>query len=229
MTRKIEISNRITALKNELGNTQLIAVSKYSKLEDIELAYESGQLDFGESKVIDLKLKSDHFINNNFSDVRWHFIGHLQTNKVKDLLRVKNLFAIHSIDSVRLLKELLKNKTYFQGRELHLFFQVNTSHEEEKSGFEVYEELVQAIQLLQSEKSPFVLLGLMTIGTMRTENFKEEAIRCFEDLNSINQKISNEFPINNLKLSMGMSQDYKIAVTHGSDYVRIGSAIFKNN
>jgi uncharacterized pyridoxal phosphate-containing UPF0001 family protein len=128
---------------------------------------------------------------------------------------------------VRLLNELLKNKMLFQGTELGLFFQINTSREDEKSGFESYHELIEAIQILQNEKSPFVFSGLMTVGTMRTEHFTEEAARCFEELKKIKQQVSKHFTLNNLKLSMGMSQDYKIAISHKSDYVRIGSAIFK--
>jgi hypothetical protein len=150
----------------------------------------------------------------------------VQSNKVKDLLRIPNLHAIHSIDSVKLLEEILKYRDLFQGTELNLFFQVNTSKEAEKSGFESLEDLERAIEILLKEKSPFKLKGLMTMGTMRTETFETEAKRCFSELKELRDAIQKKYSLPELKLSMGMSQDYKIALTVGADFVRIGSAIF---
>jgi pyridoxal phosphate enzyme (YggS family) len=227
MTRAGTIASRIQLLKDEIGTGQLIAVSKYAPIEDIVSAYQAEQFDFGESKVSVLKKKADYFQANKLNEVRWHFIGHLQTNKVKDLLRIPNLHAIHSVDSIRLLQDILKYQTLFQGNELGIFFQVNTSHEEEKSGFETLDELEQAISLLLKEKSSLKFLGLMTMGTMRTDDFEAEARRCFLELNEMKIKLESKYSLGEIKLSMGMSQDYKIALEQGSDLVRIGTAIFK--
>ncbi len=227
--KKTEISKKLSSLKKELNDAQLVAVSKYSTVEDVVLAYECHHYDFGENRVQDLKEKTDFFFANNFKKVRWHFIGHLQTNKVRDLLKCQNLWAVHSIDSLRLLEEFLKRETDFLGNELKLFFQVNTSHETEKSGFESSEELLLAIKLLLSNpQSKYKLYGLMTMGTVRTDAFEEEARRCFKDLNRIARGLEEQLGLKfKLKLSMGMSQDYQIALAEGTDFVRIGSAIFK--
>lgn len=227
MPRKEEIAHRLQALKTELGTTQLIAVTKYSPLEEALMVYESGQFDLGENKVNDLKNRANIFLEKKLDQIRWHFIGHLQTNKVKELLKIPRLFAIHSVDSIRLLEELIKNKSHLVGTELKIFLQVNTSHEDEKSGFETKEELERAVEILVNNLSPFKFTGLMTMGTMRTEKFEEEAKRCFSELYDLKKYLEKKYKLNDLKLSMGMSQDYKIALLHGADYVRIGSTIFR--
>ena len=227
--KKTEIAKNLSAIKKELKKTQLIAVSKYSPIEDVITAYEAHQFDFGENRVQDLKEKAEKFSELSLSKVRWHFIGHLQTNKVRDLFKIPKLYAIHSVDSLSLLEELIKRENDFSGTELKLFFQVNTSHEVEKSGFETAEELNRAVELLLSRNSTKLkLMGLMAMGTIRTTNFEAEALRCFKDLSAIAQNLEKVHGLKTpLLLSMGMSQDYKIAITAGSDFVRIGSAIFK--
>lgn len=227
--KKTEIAKNLSTIKKEIKGAQLVAVTKYSPVEDVISAYEAHQYDFGENRVQDLQEKAAVFFEKNLSKVKWHFIGHLQTNKVRDLLKIPNLYAIHSIDSVKLLEELLKREGDFTGTELKLFFQINTSKEEEKSGFESAEELNLAIDLLLSRThTKLKFFGLMTMGTIRTDDFETEALRCFKDLKSIAEKIEKERSLKSkLKLSMGMSQDYKIALEAGSDFIRIGSAIFK--
>lgn len=226
---KTEIAKNLSTIKKEIKGAQLVAVTKYSPVEDIIAAYEAHHYDFGENRVQDLAEKARVFEEKGLNKVKWHMIGHLQTNKVRDLLKIPHLYAIHSIDSVRLLEELLKREHDFTGPELKLFFQVNTSHEEEKSGFESSEELHMALELLLNRgPSKLKLHGLMTMGTIRTEQFQDEAARCFKDLVSIAASVEEKFHLKQkLKLSMGMSQDYKIALEHGSDYIRVGSAIFK--
>jgi pyridoxal phosphate enzyme (YggS family) len=158
--------------------------------------------------------------------VRWHFIGHLQTNKVKDLMCIPNLYAIHSVDSLKLVQELVKYKDSFKGIELNIFLQVNTSLETEKSGFKTMEELEEAVQLVLHTDTPFKMKGLMTMGTLRTENFEIEARRCFQELIKIKKTLQEKYTLVDLKLSMGMSQDYKIAHELEADYVRLGSSLF---
>jgi len=224
-----EIAKKLSVLKNELQSAHLVAVTKYSPLEDVVSAYEAHQYDFGENRLQDLSDKAHAFAELGLSKVKWHFIGHLQTNKVSALLKIPNLYAIHSVDSLRLLEELIKKESDFRGTELKIFFQVNTSREEEKSGFETAEELDQAIKLLLGRASTkLTFFGLMTMGTIRTNEFESEATRCFKDLSSIARNLEKTYSLKSkLKLSMGMSQDYKLALLAGSDYVRIGSAIFK--
>jgi len=229
--KKNVIAKNLSSIKKELKKAHLIAVTKYSPIEDIITAYEAHHYDFGENRVQDLKDKAQKFSELGLSKVRWHFIGHLQTNKVRELFKIPKLYAVHSVDSLGLLEELIKRENDFVGTELKLFFQVNTSHEVEKSGFETAEELNRAIELLLSRNtSKLKLLGLMTMGTIRTSNFEEEASRCFRDLSAIAKNVEKFHSLKTpLKLSMGMSQDYKIAITAGSDFVRIGSAIFKTH
>jgi uncharacterized pyridoxal phosphate-containing UPF0001 family protein len=129
MTTKTQIAKNLSALKKEIKGAHLVAVTKYSPVEDLMIAYEAHQYDFGENRVQDLQEKAAVFHEKELNKVKWHFIGHLQTNKVRDLLKIPHLYAIHSVDSLRLLEELIKRESDFIGPELKLFFQVNTSHE----------------------------------------------------------------------------------------------------
>jgi hypothetical protein len=229
MMTKTQIAKNLSAIKKELKSASLVAVTKYSPVEEIALAYEAHHYDFGENRVADLAEKAEIFKCENRSKVRWHFIGHLQTNKVQALLKIPNLYAIHSIDSLRLLEELMKRESEMKLMEIKVFLQVNTSHEAEKSGFETSEELKLATKMLIGRPtSKLKLYGLMTMGTIRTTDFETEALRCFKDLAGIAKNLESEFGLKNpLKLSMGMSQDYKLALECGSDFIRVGSAIFK--
>ncbi|MBC7712059.1 MAG: YggS family pyridoxal phosphate-dependent enzyme [Rhizobacter sp.] len=219
-----ELAIRLRDLKAELNHATLVAVSKYSPVEDVIEAYSYGQIDFGENRVSELKAKSETFEANKLSNVRWHFIGGLQTNKVKELLKIPNLWGIHSVGSKKIVEELIKREHEFDGPELKLFFQLNTSHEEEKSGFETIEELKKSIDLINSLKnSKLKVFGLMTMGAIRTEDFVASAIMSFRELKNSREKLE----MKDLKLSMGMSQDYKIALSEGADFIRVGSLIFK--
>lgn len=150
-------------------------------------------------------------------EIRWHFIGSLQSNKINNLLKVPNLVSIHSIDSIKLLNKLLNKKI---DTKVGVFLQVNTSGEMEKSGFEDFSQLQSAVESMKSEC--FYLQGLMTIGKIRTDNFENDAKACFLRLNEYKDRLN----IDNLELSMGMSSDYKIAIAMGSNWIRIGSGIF---
>ena len=112
-----------------IAPTKLLAVSKRKPLQMIEAAYELGQRDFGENHILELLEKSEKL---KHLDIRWHMIGHIQSNKLNHLLKVKNLFAIHSIDSEKLLKKLLTKNV---DSKIGLFLQVNISQEEQKFGF----------------------------------------------------------------------------------------------
>ena len=199
-------------LKNELGqyNVTLVAVSKTKPVEDIQALYDLGQRDFGENYVRELVDKQKQLPG----DIRWHFIGHLQTNKVKMLLPVVQL--IQSIDSLKLLIEINK-----QSEKLRVvtkcLLQVHIAEEETKFGLDTKElaELVDASRELKNVE----LQGLMGMASL-TED-KDKIGKEFDQLAGLFKLYSN-FKI----LSMGMTADYQIALTKGSTMVRIGSLLF---
>ena len=229
MLNKSEFKDRLQNLNKELGASVLVAVTKYSEYEDIRMAFECGVRNFGENRVQDLNQKSQTAKNEGL-DILWHFIGGLQSNKVKDLLAVDNLSFIHSVDSLKLIKEFVKRKASFKGRELNLFLQVNTSGESEKGGFNDFESLKEAIKFgreyLFDDRIKFI--GLMTMGKIRTEDFEREARGSFKKLKEIKLRLENDLKLDSLKLSMGMSKDYEIALEEGADFVRVGSILFKD-
>lgn len=221
-----ELALRFESLDKELGDATLVAVTKYSDLREISMAYHLGHRDFGENRVLDLETKAKGLLGSDFEDVRWHFIGHLQTNKVAKLMKVPNLHAIHSVDSLKLLQEILRRESDLTSP-VRIFLQVNTSGEAEKGGFETYESLEKAVaHLLKVSPSALIFEGLMTMGTYRTDEREAEARRCFRLLKSMAKKLEEKFDLD-LKLSMGMSEDYQIALEEGADLVRVGSLLFK--
>lgn len=215
---------KLAALKDELHHTKLLIVSKTRSEREIQDYYELGHRDFGENRVQELLEKAQH-LRESCPEIRWHMIGHLQSNKVNQLFTVPNLFAIHSVDSQELLEKLIKAE-HRLARPVNVFLQFNTSHEAEKSGFESTEELLKAAFQLQAANH-LRPAGLMTMGTLRTENFEAEAERCFRELNELKRALEQELATK-LETSMGMSQDYKIALRQHSDWIRLGTVMFTN-
>lgn len=198
-------------------DVKLIAVSKTKPNEDIMAAYEAGIRDFGENKVQELCTKYDDLPK----DIRWHLIGHLQTNKVKYV--VGKTYLIHSVDSVKLAREIEKEAAK-KNVTVDILIQVNISGEESKFGIsrENVRELVDVISLL-----PHVnLKGFMTIAPECSD--ENEISYVFSDLKKLSIDIDSFNRDNNLQceLSMGMSGDFKAAIKEGATYVRIGSSIF---
>ncbi|MFT6071277.1 MAG: pyridoxal phosphate enzyme (YggS family) [Bacteriovoracaceae bacterium] len=227
MERAELLKIRLQLLKRELGETHLVAVSKSTDSESIRYAFEVGQVDFGENRVESLEDKSNDLED---LDLNWHFIGKLQSNKINRLFKIPKLKYIHSVDSLKLLEHLYKRVDQITSERVGFFLQVNTSEETEKSGFCIknYDELAAAANLIsQHLDSKFYLLGLMTMGKYRTTNFEEDARLCFKRLDIVRNTLKRDFELPPLKLSMGMSQDYSIAIEEGSDFVRIGTSIFK--
>ena len=183
------------------------------------MAFECGQQDFGENKVQELLEKAQELEQ---LDINWHFIGHLQSNKINMLLKTPNLVSIHSIDSIKLLNKLLSKNP---GKRIGVFLQVNTSGEDEKSGFESKEELAKGIDLLKGHED-FYFQGLMTIGKIRTENFEQDAVKCFNYLLELKHDFSQKNSNAPIQLSMGMSKDFSIALKSGANWIRVGSSIF---
>lgn len=223
MKRSDLFSQKLKTLNSELGATKLLIVSKTRPAEDILTYYKLGHRDFGENRVQELAEKSEE-CKISCPEIRWHMIGNLQTNKVNNLLKVTNLFAIHSVDDRELVDKLVQAEEKLD-HSVNIFLQFNTSHEAEKSGFETYTDLLESAELI-SKCRWLKLAGVMTMGTLRTDNFEAEAGRCFQDLVVEKEKLQAEL---NLKLetSMGMSQDYKIALREKSDWIRLGTMMFE--
>ena len=197
-------------------------MTKTRPVEAIGSALEASQLDFGENRVEELVEKSSQIQQ---SDIRWHFIGNLQSKKIKKLLEVKNLYAIHSIDRLSLL-EKLQSGLEAGGKKLNIFLQVNTSDEQEKSGFQSYEELKMAVEFCLKHTQQINLQGLMTMSKLRTDDFEADAKICFSRLKQLKQKVEQSWSLS-LELSMGMSADYPIALEMGTHWVRVGRKLFE--
>ncbi len=221
--RKVFFQQKLSSVKSLLpSTTHLLIVSKTRTVEEIQLYYELGHRDFGENKVQELQVKSQALLER-CPEIRWHMIGHLQSNKMSALFSLPKLWAIHSVDRLELLLKMIKNEDKLNGT-VNIFLQYNTSRELEKSGFETYSELKEAALLLLSS-SRLKLKGLMTMGTLRTHDFEAEAVRCFKELNQLKKQLQGELGLE-LETSMGMSQDYNLAINEKSDWIRLGSVMF---
>ncbi len=221
---KADFKEKLASINSKLPKgSSLLIVSKKRTLAEIKAYYDLGHRDFGENRVQDLEEKA-RALRDECPEIRWHMIGHLQSNKVNQLFSVPNLFAIHSVHDQELLDKLKKAEDRLSGP-INIFLQVNTSHEAEKSGFETYTELKSAAEsAVTSEK--LRLVGLMTMGTIRTEAFEAEARRCFEELNVEKNKLESELNLT-LQTSMGMSQDYEFALQEKSNWIRLGTIMFE--
>jgi len=218
----MNIRNNIAFFQKELSpwNCRLVVVSKTHPVEMIREAYDAGQRIFGENKVQELLAKQAALPK----DIEWHMIGHLQSNKAKQLVSVVSL--IHSVDSFRLLEEINKQAKKIN-RVVSCLLQVHIANEETKFGFDE-NELIYLIQSRKVAELDFIkVVGLMGMATF-TEN-KDQVRTEFKNLKTLFGQISKMTLPSNVEmkeLSMGMSQDYPIALEEGSTLVRIGTAIF---
>jgi hypothetical protein len=204
---------KITA---EIGKkVTLVAVSKTKPVADLQEMYNSGQRDFGENYVQELVDKVEALPK----DIRWHFIGHLQSNKVKYIAPFVHL--IHGVDSIKLLQEINKQAAK-NNRSIQCLLQVHVAQEETKFGFDEQELMDIDWALIQS------LQNIQVVGLMAMASFSDNMnlVRSeFRQLKSIFTKlktVNNQLQI----ISMGMSADYAIAIEEGSTMVRIGSLLF---
>lgn len=216
------IQTTLSKLQSELQGTgaRLVAVAKYHPAEAIREAYDAGQRVFGESHVQELELKQKMLPN----DIEWHFIGHLQTNKVKYIVPYVSL--IHSVDSMKLLREINKQACKV-GRIVDCLLQIHVAQEETKFGF-LPTELLDTLQEGEYRQLEHVRIrGLMCMAT-NTDN--ENQIRSeFRVAHNAFEEVRERFfhgEENFNELSMGMSDDYRIALEEGSTLVRIGSMLF---
>lgn len=209
----MSIKENIETIKSEIDDAFLICVSKYHTEEEIMEAYNCGQRDFGENKVQDLVKKAE----NLPKDIRWHLIGHLQTNKVKYIIGKTQL--IQSVDRFE-LAELINKKSADAGIVTDILVQVNSTGIESRFGVEP-EKVVDFIK----EIAMFENINIK--GLMGMAPICEDPTPYFENLKSLFEACKNQNLLNGNILSMGMSGDYKQAIKCGSNMVRIGSKIFK--
>ena len=206
------LKNKYQALISKLpSEVTLIAVSKKQSMEAIEALYNLGHRDFGENRVEELSEKSKAL---SHLSIRWHFIGNIQSKKIPQILNIKGLEYIHSVDRLKIINILAKNKC-----QQKIFLQANISNEDEKSGFETIEQLNEAYNL--ATEANLNVIGLMGMATIRSEDLIKSAHKNFDQLRNFRDNLDTK-----LKLSMGMSGDYEIALEKGSNYLRIGSYLF---
>ena len=196
-------------------NVKLVAVSKTKSVEEIKELYNLGQRDFGENYVQELKEKAEQLP----TDIRWHFIGHLQSNKVKQIASF--VYLIHGVDSANLLKEINKQGAK-NNRMIDCLLQVHIAQEETKFGMDEDE----LSEVIKNQFANVKISGLM--GMASFTNDMNKVRKEFNYLKKLFDRVA-PLPVTNYQLhflSMGMSSDYTIAIEEGSNMVRIGSLIF---
>ena len=200
----------------------LVAVSKTKPVEDLQELYNLGQRDFGENYVQELGEKQMQLPQ----DIRWHFIGHLQSNKVKYIAPFVHL--IHGVDSHKLLLEIDKQAQKFN-RVIHCLLQVHIAEEETKFGFN-QEELMQVMYAIHKYKLMNQLQHVEVIGLMGMASFSDDTGQVSKEFKYLKMLFDQCAQLqghpNFTVLSMGMSGDYRLAIAEGSTMVRVGSLLF---
>ena len=212
-----QVTDACSKSSRSRSDVTLIAVSKTKPASDIQTLYDYGVRDFGENKVQELVDKYEVLPK----DIKWHLIGHLQTNKVKYI--VDKVHLIHSVDSVKLAEQIEKEAAK-KNVHVNILVQVNVANEESKFGLDT-EETIKNIEII-SKFEHISIKGLMTIAPF-VEN-GEENRKYFNDLKQLSVDIQ-EKNIDNVSmelLSMGMSGDFETAIEEGATLVRVGTSIF---
>ena len=209
------ICENIKRIKQQIENVQLVVVSKYRSLDELNEVYECGHRDFGENRVQELIEKQESLPN----DIRWHAIGHLQRNKVKYIAPFVHL--VHSIDSLKLLKTLDKEASKCK-RTISFLFQLHIAEEESKFGLSKseLEDILNSDEYIKLKNVECKGLMGMATNTNDTDKVKSE-------FDSLKQMFEQYNRVRNWDtLSMGMSSDYETAIACGSNMIRVGSKIF---
>tara|TARA_B110000008_G_scaffold77957_1_gene79469 strand:+ start:212 stop:859 length:648 start_codon:yes stop_codon:yes gene_type:complete len=206
-------NNSLNSIKNEISKkVKIVVVSKTRSKKEILDIYNNDHRDFGENKVQEILEKHEKLPK----DIRWHFIGHLQTNKVKYIIPFISL--VHSVDSLKLLKEINK-RARAKNKIIKCLIQVKIANEESKYGFKINE--ISDVMNYASELEHILIKGLMGMATNTDNNNLID--KEFKLLNTEFKKYKSK--IFNV-LSMGMSNDYKLAINNESNMLRLGSIIF---
>jgi hypothetical protein len=217
-----EIKNRISAAcqlaGRDVSSVTLLAVSKKQSEDKIEELYRLGHRDFGENYVQELVGKAAELEHRGCKDIRWHFIGHLQTNKAK--LLVPHVASVHSVDSEKVALALAK-AWGASGRAgaLPVFIEVNISHEESKTG--AHPSDIEMLSHKITQLPELELQGLMCVPSASEDEDMLE--KRFSELKRLEESLRN---VSRRRLSMGMSSDFEIAIRQGSTHVRVGTALF---
>ena len=209
----MSLNNTLKSIKDEIDKkVKIVVVSKTRSEKEILDIYKEGHKNFGENKVQEILEKYEKLPK----DIRWHFIGHLQTNKVKYLIPFISL--IHSVDSLKLLKEINK-KAKAKNKVIDCLIQVKIANEDSKYGFNINE--VSDVLNYALELENVSIKGLMGMATNTNNNNLID--KEFKLLNTeFKEYKSKDFDV----LSMGMSNDYKLAISNESNMIRLGSIIF---
>tara|TARA_R110001592_G_scaffold359340_2_gene665634 strand:+ start:76202 stop:76855 length:654 start_codon:yes stop_codon:yes gene_type:complete len=213
----MSIQSNLSEIKQTLhSDCKLIAVSKRKPSSNILEAYSAGQRDFGENYIQELVDKKEALPN----DIFWHFIGHLQRNKVKYIAPFVHL--IHAVDSIKLLQEINK-QAIKNDRNIAVLIQIHIAQEETKFGFSPEEFSTQVEDRAFDEFKNIELKGLMAMAS-NTED-KEQVNTEFSKIKALFDQAKKVYPSMS-EISTGMSKDYTIAMNNGSTYVRLGTSIF---
>lgn len=216
------VADNISAIRSTLPESvELVAVSKFHPVEALREAYDAGQRLFGESRIQELLLKIPALPD----DIQWHFIGHLQTNKVRKLVETGRIALIESIDSERLL-DIVDRESAAAGVTSKVLLQVHVAMEDTKFGFSPDELLDYFRRRAFEGLKATHICGIMGMASNTDDRARVEAD--FERLAALKREIAEMCP--DLRgfdvLSMGMSHDYTLAIARGATHVRIGTAIF---
>jgi len=214
------LRDRMAAAAGRAGRTAddvaLVGVTKSHPVEAVEAALEVGLVDLGENRVEELAWKRDAFAGRT---VRWHLIGHVQSRKSGDVLKIADLF--HALDSTKLAMRLARQLDE-SGRDLDVLLQVNTSGEESKGGFSFDQGVEQLHAVLELPR--LQVRGLMTMAPFTAD---ERMIRTtFARLRELHDRLRAIPGYSGTELSMGMTSDFEIAIEEGSTLVRVGTALF---
>ncbi len=210
-----KIHNSVEKSNRDFNDIRIVAVSKTNPISSILDGLKVGLTDFGENKAVEFRDKSE-LINDKLI---WHFIGHLQRNKVKYVINSADF--IHSVDSIKLAEEINKRAKAI-GKVQNVFFEVNTSGEDSKFGLTNYDDLYELVNRSE-ELSSIKVCGLMTMASFTSNDY--ELRKSFSELREMRDKIKNRIKSIS-ELSMGMTNDYNIAIEEGATMLRIGTAIF---
>jgi pyridoxal phosphate enzyme (YggS family) len=208
------VKNFESIKKNIPVNVKIIAVSKTKAKEKIIDIYNIGHKDFGENRIQEMKKKYEELPK----DIKWHMIGHLQTNKVKYIAPF--VYLIHAVDSLKLLKEINKQALKYE-KNIKCLLQIKIAKEESKFGISKNE--ANNLMSLSQDLKNVNIIGLMGMATF-TDNYNIIDIE-FQKISNLFRNLKVSYPKLSV-LSIGMSNDYLIAIKNGSNMVRIGSEIF---
>ena len=198
---------------------KIIAVTKYFGLKAIEAGYEAGLRDFGESRALESVEKIKQLPQKVRENSTFHFIGHLQSNKAAKV--VKYFDVIHSVDSLKIAKEISKEACLLNKRE-KVLLQINNAGEEQKSGYSKEQLKKDFSEILRLDG--LEVIGLMNMAPLGAE--EKELERLFCDIRKFRDELEKEFKVTLTELSMGMSDDYEVAVKEGATMIRIGRKLF---